>query len=318
MSTRSLVTQRRLMYLGVALALAFPLVVGCHLLPNRNPTPNNNALIPPDRTPDAPALVNYLNKNAERLQTVRAEVAIDAKQGRQVLGLDGNLACQKPRDFRLRASVLGQPAVDLGSNEQEFWYWISKATPPNVYHCSYKHLATGKVNVPFPFQPDMVMAALNMAEYDPKARYDLKVLPKTLELSQETTSPTGQTVKRVTVFSRYLARAGEPQVLSHLLLDSRGKLICRANVDKVITDRTSGAIIPMRVTIEWPAQSVSMKLMLKNVQANAIDKKMAAVMFQRTGLSQYDTYDLARGVVDTPGAIHRATNVQPPRRVNNR
>ena len=55
------------------------------------------------------------------------------------------MACQKPRDFRLRAKILGTPAVDLGSNDQEFWYWISKVNPPHVYHCSYENLKTGKV-----------------------------------------------------------------------------------------------------------------------------------------------------------------------------
>jgi hypothetical protein len=296
--------QRWLTHLGAALALAVPFLTGCHLLPSRDT--NNQPTVPPKATPDVPALVNYLNQNAQRVQTVRAKVAIDAKQGRQVIGLDGNLACQKPRDFRLRANVLGQPAVDLGSNEQEFWYWISKASPPYVYHCSYKNLATSKVTVPFPFQPDMVMAALNMAEYDPKARYELKVQAKTLELIQETTSPTGQAVKRVTVFNRLLARSGEPQVLSHLLLDSRGKLICRANVERVTTDRTSGGIIPTRVMIEWPAQSVSMKLMLSDVQANTIDKKAAGFMFSRANLTSYDSFDLARGAIDSPGAVRRA------------
>src|SRR5436305_13997548 len=105
----------------------------------------------------------------------------------------------------------------------------------------------------------MVMAALNMAEYDPKAQYDLKPLAKTLELTQETTSPTGQQVKRITVFNRYLARGNEPQVVAHILKDSSGKLICQASVERVTKDTGTGAIIPTRVTIEWPAQRVSMK-----------------------------------------------------------
>jgi hypothetical protein len=295
-----------LIHLGAAILLAVPLVAGCHLLPNRDR--NNQPTLPPDKMtpPETPALVNYLNLNAQKVQTVRAKVDIDAKQGRQVVGLSGQLACQKPRDFRLRASVLGQQAVDLGSNDDEFWYWISKANPPHVYHCSYRDLATGKVNVPFPFQPDMVMAALNMAEYDPKARYDLKVQQRTLELSQDTTSPAGHQVKRVTVFNRYQTRQGEPQVVSHLLLDSRGKLICRANVERVTVDRGSGAIIPTRVTIEWPAQSVSMKLMLSDVQANSIDRKSDAPLFQRANLTSFDSFDLARGVIDSPGAGRRA------------
>jgi hypothetical protein len=218
------------------------------------------------------------------------------------------MACQKPRDFRLRANVLGRPAVDLGSNESEFWYWISEAKPAYVHHCSYAELATGKVNVPFPFQPDMVMAALNMSEYDPKATYDLKInpatkaQPETLVLSQDTKALNGQAVKRITVFNRVLVRAGEPQVMGHILADTRGNLICRATVQKVTVDRTTGAVVPTRVIIEWPAQSATMTLMLSDIQLNSIDKTMSARLFQRGDLTAYDSYDLARGVVDSPGA----------------
>ncbi len=285
--------RRMLTHLGVVLSLAVPFAAGCHLLPSRPERPSN-PVIPPDRTPTVPALVNYLNNNAQNAQTLRAKVAIDARQNRQVIGLDGQLACRKPRDFRLRAMVLGRVEADLGSNDEKFWYWVGKADP-RVFHCSYRDLATGKVNVPFPFQPDMVMAALNMAEYDPRGRYDLKVQPRTLELVQDTTSPDGRPVKRVTVFDRTVARPGKPQVLAHTLKDAAGKLICQANVESVTVDRGSGAIIPTRVTIEWPAQAVTMKLVLSDVQVNAIDKKAAAQLFQPTRLDGYEFFDLARG-----------------------
>jgi hypothetical protein len=102
-------------------------------------------------------------------------------------------------------------------------------------------------------------------------------------------------------------------VVSHQLLDARGQLICRASVERVTNDTGTGAKIPTRVTIEWPSQSVSMKLILSDVQANTINKQTAAMMFQRSGLSNYDSFDLARGVVDTPGAVRRATGAVLPR-----
>ena len=90
--------------------------------------------------------------------------------------------------------------------------------------------------------------------------------------------------------------------------------ICRANIERVTTDRSTGAIIPNRVMIEWPAQSVSMKLMLSSIEVNTIDKPVAARLFQPTGLEAYDSFDLARNVVDTPASGRRATITLPPRR----
>src|SRR5262249_46580585 len=148
---------RTMAWLSLGLVLPASLLVGCNHVPiigKRDPVATTPAT---DRKPDVPSLVNYLNTNARKVQTIKAAVAVDAKRGGEGIALDGQMACQKPRDFRMRARVLGQRAVDIGSNSDEFWYWISKANPPYVYHCNYKSLATGKVNVPFPFQPDMVM-----------------------------------------------------------------------------------------------------------------------------------------------------------------
>lgn len=307
---------RRLMArAGLGLALLIPCLSGCNQVPGlrtgTTPAPTANQ---PDRKPDVPSLVNYLNQNAQRVQNVRAKVDIDCKQGRQAVGLGGNLACQKPRDFRLKAAVLGKPAVDIGSNNDEFWYWISQANPPYVYHCAYRDLSTGKVNLPFPFHPEMVVAAMGIADYDPRGKYELKEYPKTLELIEDATAPSGQAIRRVTVFNRHLSSPGQPQVLGHMLQDSRGQLICRASVQRVQVDRTTGAVLPTVVTIEWPAQELSMKLMLSDLQANALDNTQTTRLFQRTDLTGHEAYDIARGAIDTPGGLRRAGASVLPRR----
>jgi len=232
-------------------------------------------------------------------------VDIDCKAEGKSVGLGGNLACQKPRDFRLKASVVGRPAVDLGSNEGEFWYWISQANPPYVYHCSYNHLQSGQVKMPFPFHPDMVVAALGLAEFNPNGKYELKVYKETMELIEETRALNGQECRRVTVFNRQLAAPGQPQVLAHVLQDKSGKLICQARVQRVQVDRATGALLPTVVTITWPAQDLSMRLMLSDLQTNALSKDISGRLFQRADLSA-EAYDLARGAVDTPGNVRRA------------
>src|SRR3954452_7310048 len=153
---------------GVGLGIVL-LAAGCGLSPqNRGNSPQTR--VPPQK-PTVPALVAYLNDNADKVQAVQStKVSIDCKQGNQSVGLDGMLACQKPRNFRLKAKLLGQSGVDVGSNGEEFWYWISKDDPPYLYHCSYQELARG-VSIPFPFQPDMIVAALGMASYNPNDRY---------------------------------------------------------------------------------------------------------------------------------------------------
>ena len=302
---RQILTRREILtHLGLGFAMLSPLAVGCNHTPiigaKADPPPAT-----PAKQPDPASLVNYLNQNAQRVQTIRAKIDMDCKADRQSIALGGQMACQKPRDFRLKAMVLGQPAVDIGSNDQEFWYWISKAEPPHVYKCSYTELAKGKVRTPFPFQPDMVLTALGVAEYDPKGTYQIKASPKTLELIQDTVSPTGQPVKKITVFNRMVSQPGQPQVLAHVLRDSKGGLICQAHIHKVQVDRGTGAVLPTKVTIEWPSQKITMKMDLSDVQVNVIDKALASRLFQRADLNNLSVYDLALGTVDAPGGLQR-------------
>jgi hypothetical protein len=290
-------------HVGLGLAAVISLL-GCNHTPivgdrTNPPAPATDVL------PKSDALVEYLNRNARQVQSVRARIDMDCKANGQSIGVGGNMACQKPKDFRLKGNVLGQPAVDIGSNNNEFWYWISKAEPPHVYYCSYRDLGTGKVRVPFPFQPDMVVTALGIADYDPKGTYQVKGYAKTLELIQDTVSPTGEKVKKIVVFNRMVSAPGKPQVIAYVLRDTKGTLICQAHVQSVQADRATGAVIPTKVTIEWPAQKTTIKMELSDIGVNAVNKEMATRLFDRADL-KYSSFDLARGIVVAPSGFQRA------------
>jgi hypothetical protein len=284
---------------GLALGLIL-LITGC---PQRDLLSNNNSRPPatvPPKAPEPARLVQYLNANADRMSGLQSSVAMDCKQDRQSVGLDGDLAASWPRNFRLMGKALGRPAVDVGSNENEFWFWISENRPPYVYHCSHADLARGGVNLPFPFHPDMVMSALGMAKYDPAKPYQLKESPQFLELIEETTSAQGQPVEKITVFNRMEARPGEPQVVAHKVVDRQGKILCRADIQSVVTSQQTGAILPRVVLLSWPGQRMSMRMTLNNPHVVNFDQQAAGRLFQRTNLTS-QAFDLARGVVDGPG-----------------
>src|ERR1700737_4547558 len=119
--------------------------------------------------PTAEQVTASLNANAGLITSIEStQVDLDCSQRLQSIGLDGKLVCQKPQNFRMSAKIGGSTMVDMGSNEQEFWFWISKADPPYLYHCAYRDYEAGKARLPFPFQPQWVMEALGMGVYDAK------------------------------------------------------------------------------------------------------------------------------------------------------
>jgi hypothetical protein len=295
-------------------ALGLLLAVGC----NRYTRPDDKDVIGrlPAGTPKAEQLVDYLNRNAQRfvsLESVGQDgVFIDAVSDGQKIGVSATLACQKaatpgtPPNFRMVARVAGTSEVDIGSNSQEFWYWIKKAPEPYVFHCSYADFRAGRARTAFPFQPEWVVEALGMAEYDPNQRYQVREGKNTYELIQQAVSPQGQPIQKVTVFNRNAAQNRAPQVMAHILRDASGKEICSAQITQVQSD-AGGVVVPRVIFMDWPQAKMKMKMELKDVRINArIDEARAARLFSRRDLATIRDVDLARASDMPTGQIQPA------------
>lgn len=237
-------------------------------------------------------LVGYLNDNARKLQTLECrELDLQASQANQPIGLMGQMVVQQPRSFRMHAMVAGTNMVDLGSNNDEFWFWIGKSEPPYLFHCSHQDFSQGRTKMPFPFQPDWIMEALGMAQHDPNKQYEVRNNRQSVELVEPSVTPQGQPVRKVTVFQRTPL-----QVTGLSIRDMTGKDICTARIVSVGHDRATGATYPRNVQLDWPADKVrlNMRLDAVNVNQNLPQDRLAA-LFTRPSMSGVQSYNLASG-----------------------
>lgn len=282
------------------------LLAGCNQLFHKTTNPEV-ATQPLPRDLTAAKLVAYLNDNAAKVQTVRCNgLDLDCKQGFQSVHLTANMACQKPNGFRLLAKSGISDEVDLGSNSQEFWFWVKRNEPPYLFHCAYDDFRRGNVALPFPFQPEWIIEAMGISQYDPAKEY--KVVPKgtTIELQEVAQSPQGRPMKKVTVFNRNPSPSGVPQVIAHKLLDEKDKEICSAQIYAVQVDPVTQAVIPRKVNLVWPSEKLEMRLTLDKTQVNApIDNQVAARLFGRPQLQGVQPYDLARRALDSPTSLRQ-------------
>jgi hypothetical protein len=249
--------------------------------------------IPPTRPATAPELVAYLNQNSMSLKSLTCQdVDIDCTQGIQSIGgIRGRMACEQPRDFRLTASMLGKTEIDLGSNDQEFWYWMAKSNPPYQFFCSYEDLRTKHVPLPFPFQPEWVMETLGMATYPVNGQYQLVSKRDSLELIQDTVSLQGQPVRKVVVFNRNNMKNGG-QIRAYILRDMNGKDICSAQIQDV--QRVGGVVVPYKVQLDWPAERLKLSMQINKPNLNQLSPELAQRLFVRSPLKDIQPYDLAR------------------------
>jgi hypothetical protein len=300
----------RLFAAGFAVGLAL-LTMGCHLGPHVRPD-DVKPTQPAKPVPSVETLVGYLNDNCQRIQGVQShKVAIDAKDHGQSVALAGLLACQKPRSFRLKVKAAGSSQGDMGSNEQEFWYWIARAQPPYLFHCSYEALQNPQVSqrLNFPFQPDMVLAALGLGKYDEKKSYRVQDYADRsyYELIETTTSPQGQPLQKVVVFTKEQIdpRSGKPQVIAHALRDDKGNFICKAMISSVVVDPATNAILPRRISLVWPKEQLEMVLDMPDIRSASFGAEQAGRLFQRSDLASLPSYDIGRGARDDGAELQR-------------
>jgi hypothetical protein len=282
---------------------------GCNSLWNRRGGNSEIGAIPTE-TPTAAQLVRYLNANSEKIQVLEcSDVTIDGKQGYQAAPtLYGNMVCQKPHNFRLQAKFVSNPAVDIGSNDQEFWYWIGKADP-HVFHVDYKNLGNVR-EMPFPIQPDWVVETLGMATLDETKTYKLGETNTEWLLEEAATTPQGQPVRKVTVFNKGTTRGTTPQITGHKLLDEKGNLICSATILEVQQDPETHVALPRKVVLRYEKEKMELKMTIGEAHvAKTIDAKRAETLFQRKALADLPDFDLARGR-ETPTGVQRAGGLQ--------
>jgi hypothetical protein len=301
------------------------LSLGCGPFNKSNTSPIEQPKAWSTATPKAVDLVAYLNQNAQALQSVESKkVFISAKQENENVGLEGFLACQKaarpgtPPNFRMQALALGSPEVDIGSNSEEFWFWIKRSGPqPMVYHCAYtdfpKVAAAGRM--PFPVQPEWVVEALGMAEYDRSAKYEMNESKNTYDLVQRVRSPKGDEVVKVIAFHKP-HRATGSQVAGYILYETTNdakhpyREICSAVIEDSRVVPIGGgksAVLPSKVRLTCPKEKMVLTMELEQVQANvAFDQERTATLFTRQTLNNYKSYDLARGPDDPASGVRPA------------
>jgi hypothetical protein len=239
----------------------------------------------------ATQLVQYLNQQAGRLRTLSyTEARLTAREGEGLKGaisytLRGRLAAAAPRYFHLSAQGgLAGGKVDLGSNEERFWIYVdAPGSQPLYAFATHADFAAGKVQLPgqLPFEPDWVLQALGLATFPLELAYDpvhIDERARTYTLSWATSTPNGLPIRKEIVFAVDTATGSRPQVLRHRIRDSRGRLICSADIHSVHTfptgtsDPNSGlphiVQVPHQVVLRWEQQKVEVDLRLDDARVN--------------------------------------------------
>jgi hypothetical protein len=282
--SRATLTRSFLILVAVA---NLPFAVGCSRWNARR-----TAQALPGEIPTAEQVVAQINRNAERVHSLMAK-DLDISSNQAPIPLDGRLALEKPRRFRLlvRMPATKTTVADIGSNDEEFWFYSSQpAQQAALVHCSYEDY--GRVQTRMPIQPEWIFDALGFIPLPTDQRHMIRPGKSgTVELVSSTFTPQGQNASLVSVVQldsgwiveRRLEIPGHPQPIAVATLSRHQK------------DPTSGVVYPGTVRVAWPEEDLDITIRLQGVEVNTrFDPAMAQALWQMPR-NQYSAQDIDLG-----------------------
>lgn len=236
----------------------------------------------------------YWNNNAQRIESLYCDhVDIDGKSEGQIYTLNAKLAYQRPSRLRMiGTSFGGKTEADLGSNEDEVWFWIARAKPPALYYCKRTDLPN--VRLATPFQPDWLIEAVGVTPVNPQQYRQVQFADaEYVGVVAKDQSPTGQNVTKRIVFRRATGR-----IAAFELFDASDKLMAVAHIDDYFDDAATGLFVPRDVELLWPDADTKLRVRLvsRRTKLNSVTEQQSASLFRRYpgDFKNVDEIDLAR------------------------
>lgn len=271
--------------------------------------PSPRLLPPPEPKSsfDVQEFVSEHNRNAEIVESLQARPQITASMAKQLTGtpLTGALVMERPRNFKLELRSdrgFSKPSVaDIGSNDDEFWFWVKNDKDKSLYVCNHDDLPSTPLAVSF--QPDWIIDALGLKTISPQEAREIKVKPgadpKTTELVFPPSRSNGQAFARIVTVTN-----ADRRIRTHRLYAAdRKTLLAQADISEyqeVSTDGESSdgspdvvCLLPKVVRLDWKQEQFTLAVNLKEVELNSFDPKQRSTVFVEPKIEGYARVNMA-------------------------
>lgn len=276
----------------------------------------------PRTSMDATELIAEHNRNANRVKSFEARPSIKVTSSRLTGSVNGRLAMERPRNFKLELATTLNNVADIGSNDQEFWFWLKDSQEKAVYVCNYDESGTSPLAATL--QPDWIVEALGLRVIPEDEAAETTVKPGkdgtlVLTYSPKQGDP-GASFVRETVVSESTHRIKQLRVFSadHKTLLAQAFVTDYQNVAVRSDDGSAEepAYVPKNLRLDWLQEKLSLNVFLKEPKANmTFSEERRALVFVEPKIQGYSRVNLAErpGVANGRGPTTiRETRPVPP------
>jgi hypothetical protein len=197
------------------------------------------------------ALSNF-NARSRSIQTFSSDANFYVTEHGIRFKLTGSVQYEKPNHFRMRIrSVFGEE-LDMGSNDQVFWYWSRKDPRPGLYFAYHEDYL--KTRLKTPFDPVFLRESLGLDEIKPQqvlqdGKDILVVCPPKMNSSGK-------------IVTRWISLNGTTNYVEHIVvLDSDSKKLAACSLEYT-------GLTLKRICYDWFEESRSMVVEFKSPKYN--------------------------------------------------
>lgn len=286
-------------------------------------TPAPRALA--ERKLDVDTFVAEHNKNAERIQSLEAKPTIGVYGRVMKARADGRLALERPRNFKLElSSARGTKEADLGSNDEEFWFWVS--SEKSIFWCKYADLDSSALAITY--QPDWIIEALGLKPITPEEvaginSHDGEVRGTTT-LVFPATKNGNETYTRMMIVENKTRRIKQNRIYAgNVQSPSAGSrsLLAQAEVGRYAdydvgsadTANSQTCYLPESVKLEWKRDQLTLDVLMQEVKVNQFDSSRSTALFVEPVLPGHERRNLAElNRADRKGSRNTVRQTLPP------
>lgn len=242
----------------LALLLAGCLVIssGCNWnrffrQPDRYPPPPQVFQAAPSRED----LISAINANTQRVHTLQASGSLSIPK---LPSLSTEIAFERPRNLRFRAGtrLLG-PEIDLGTNDQLFWFWANQDPAKGLYFATHEQFAASRVRQLVPVEPEWLKEALGLVELDPQGQIEGPIpAGERVQLRVRQQTGAGEVTKILVVDPK------RGTVVEQQLYDPRGQLLGTAKASEHEFHQLDGVTLPHKIDVEIPQAGLKFQLVM--------------------------------------------------------
>ena len=213
--------------------------------------------------PTLEEIIYAVNANTSRVQQLHSDSAWLSLPG--LPGLRTTVSLERQLRFRLKSKLIG-PELDIGSNEELFWFWAKRNDEPLVFFANHRDFAASPTRGMFPVDPHWLIEAIGLVQLEPGGMHEQPVPlgDGRVEVRTRLPSPRGDMTRVLVIDGRY------GWILEQHLYDPTGRAMASSRTSGHRYYATDAVSLPHRIEIEMPDAQLSLTLEVNEFSINSL------------------------------------------------